>query len=319
MYLNLFTKQSQITTLIIAVMAVSTASLFIRFAQNEVPSLVIASFRLSIASLILGVFIIPSKWRELIRIVKNHSKLIFISRFLLAIHFACWITSLEYTSVISSVVLVTTTPIWVSIFSPIFLREKMTWQIGLGLFIALIGSVIITASQNCTIVSSNILCIMPNSSPLKNSLLGNGLAILGAFAAAGYVILGRQLRKDINLLPYVFLIYSVASLVLINFSLFSGYGFSGYSLNGYFWMVLLAIVPQLIGHSLLNWLLGFLPAIYVAISLLGEPVGSSVLAWFFLKESPTIIEALGAVLILTGILITILIRQTREDISVHQP
>jgi len=299
-------------------MAVSTASLFIRFAQNEVPSLVIASFRLSIASLILGVFIIPSKWRELKRIVNNHFKLIFISGFLLAIHFACWITSLEYTSVMSSVVLVTTTPIWVSIFSPILLREKMTWQIGLGLFIALIGSVIITASQDCTIVSSNILCVMPNSPPLKNSLMGNVLAILGAFAAAGYVILGRQLRKDINLIPYVFLIYSVASLVLIIFSLFSGFGFSGYSLNGYFWMVLLAIVPQLIGHSLLNWLLGFVPAIYIAISLLGEPVGSSVLAWFFLKESPTVLEILGAVLILGGILITTLIRQTRKDISVYQ-
>ena len=218
----------------------------------------------------------------------------------------------------SSVVLVTTTPIWVSIFSPILLREKMTWQIGLGLFIALIGSVIITASQDCTIVSSNILCVMPNSPPLKNSLMGNVLAILGAFAAAGYVILGRQLRKDINLIPYVFLIYSVASLVLIIFSLFSGFGFSGYSLNGYFWMVLLAIVPQLIGHSLLNWLLGFVPAIYIAISLLGEPVGSSVLAWFFLKESPTVLEILGAVLILGGILITTLIRQTRKDISVYQ-
>lgn len=311
-------KQSLIITLIIAIMAVSTASIFIRNAQNEVPSLVIASFRLSIASLILGVFVLPSKRNEITRIIKSHYLPLMISGFLLALHFACWITSLEYTSVMSSVVLVTTTPIWVSIFSPIFLQEKMTWQISLGLIIALIGSFIIILSQNCLIIGGKFLCDISNSSLTRNAIAGNILAVLGAFAAAGYVMLGRKLRKNINLFPYIFLVYSVASIVLISFSLFSGYGFSGYSKEGYFWMILLAIVPQLIGHSVLNWLLGFLPAVYVAISLLGEPVGSSILAWFFLKESPTIIEIFGAILILVGILITTFIRQTKDDFSVNQ-
>ena len=122
-------KQSQIITLLIAILAVSTASIFIRNAQDEVPSLVIASYRLSLASIILGVFVLPSRWIEIIGIIKKHYLPVLISGFLLAIHFACWITSLEYTSVMSSVVLVTTTPIWVSILSPVLLQEKMSWQI----------------------------------------------------------------------------------------------------------------------------------------------------------------------------------------------
>lgn len=314
----MISKQAKIVTLAIAIMAVSTASIFIRNAQDEAPSLVIASYRLSLASIILGVFVLPSKWNEIIGIIKTHYLPVMISGFLLAIHFACWITSLEYTSVMSSVVLVTTTPIWVSITSPVFLQEKMSWQIGLGLIVALLGSVIITVSQNCSIVNAQFICDILNSTFGKNAILGNVLAILGAFAAAGYVMIGRKLRKNMNLFPYIFLIYSVASIILISLSLFSGYGFNGYSRGVYFWMILLAIVPQLLGHSILNWLLGFLPAIYVAISLLGEPVGSSILAWFILKEIPTIIEIIGAILILTGILITTLIRQNQDDFSVHQ-
>lgn len=305
----MISKQAQIVTLVIAIISVSTASIFIRNAQNEVPSLVIASFRLSLASIILGVFVLPSKWIEIKGIIKTHYLPILISGFLLALHFSCWITSLEYTSVMSSVVLVTTTPIWVSMLSPLVLQEKMSWQIGLGLIVALLGSIIITVSQNCSIVNTQFICDISNSSPGKDAIMGNLLAILGAIAAAGYVMIGRKLRKRMNLFPYIFLIYSIASIILISLSLLSGYGFDGYSKGAYFWMILLAIVPQLLGHSILNWLLGFLPAIYVAISLLGEPAGSSILAWVFLRENPTIIEIIGALLILIGILLITLIQK----------
>jgi len=298
-------KQLYFVPLSGAVIAVSTAAIFIRNAQNDVPSMVIATFRLSIASFLLWLFVLPSRKKVLLGILKSNYWSLIISGLLLALHFACWITSLQHTSVMSSVVLVTTTPIWVAILSPIFLKEKMSFRIGMGLIIALAGSILITMGQNCDFVDQKILCSFDDLSFSSNIIIGNMLAIFGAFAAAGYVMIGRKLRKTVDFSSYILWVYSISSVVLLFFTVLFGYKLWGYSLKAYFFMMLLAIIPQLLGHSLLNWLLGFLPAIYVAISLLGEPIGSSLLAFIFLQESPTIIEIIGACIILAGILVTI--------------
>jgi drug/metabolite transporter (DMT)-like permease len=135
--------------------------------------------------------------------------------------------------------------------------------------------------------------------------MGDGFALLGAIAASGYLLVGRKMRKDQDLLSYIFPVYSTAGLILILLSLIFHESFFGYSLPIYFFLFLLALIPQLIGHTTFNWALKYLPASMVAITILGEPIGSTILAYFILGEGLTILKVFGGVLIFTGILITL--------------
>ncbi len=122
--------------------------------------------------------------------------------------------------------------------------------------------------------------------------------------AAGYILIGRSLRNKISLIPYIFLVYGMASLVLLVLLLFSNEQLFGYLPSTYLWLLLLALIPQLLGHSTFNWALRYLPASLVSVTLLGEPIGSTLLAYLILKESPTSLKVLGAVFILSGIFIS---------------
>lgn len=130
---------------------------------------------------------------------------------------------------------------------------------------------------------------------------GNFLALIGAFAVSGYLIIGRKLRIKMSLIPYIFLVYGMAALTLIMIMLASGNTPFGYSPKIYLLIFLLAAIPQLIGHSTFNWLLKHLPATFVAVTTLAEPVGSSILAFFILRETPTQFVLLGGCLLLIGI------------------
>ena len=291
--------------LFIAILAVSTASLFIRFAQSEVPSLVIAAYRLSLAAVFTAFFIRRKELHEIQALDRKKWKLIVFSGLLLGVHFAFWISSLKMTSVTSSVVLVTTTPIWVVLFSPILLKEKNNWKTGLGLAIAFIGSIIVIFNIVCLLSSQGVSCSLEKIFSEKNILAGNLFALVAAFAAAGYTMIGRKVRSFMSILPYTLVVYSIAAIELIIFSLIAGEHFGGYSIQSVFWLILLALIPQIIGHSTLNWTLGFLPASSVSIALLGEPVGSSLLAWVFLAEAPTCLELIGGMIVLLGVLFAI--------------
>jgi drug/metabolite transporter (DMT)-like permease len=119
--------------------------------------------------------------------------------------------------------------------------------------------------------------------------------------AAGYILIGRRLRQKLSLVGYIFVVYGIAALVLIIVMFAAGQKPFGYPSEAYLWMILIALVPQLLGHSSFNWALGYLSAAYVSISLLGEPIGSTILAYFLLDESPTALKIFGAILILVGI------------------
>ena len=291
--------------LFIAILAVSTASLFIRFAQSEVPSLVIAAYRLSLAAIFTAFFIRRKELHEIQTLDRKKWKLIVFSGLLLGVHFAFWISSLKMTSVTSSIVLVTTTPIWVVLFSPILLKEKNNWKTGLGLAIAFIGSIIVIFNIVCLLSSKGLSCSLEKIFSEKNILAGNLFALVAAFAAAGYTMIGRKVRSFMSILPYTLVVYSIAAIELIIFSLIAGEHFGGYSIQSVFWLILLALIPQIIGHSTLNWTLGFLPASSVSIALLGEPIGSSLLAWVFLAEAPTCLELIGGMIVLLGVLFAI--------------
>jgi drug/metabolite transporter (DMT)-like permease len=289
--------------LFLGIAAVSTASLFIRLAQEEAPSLVIAAGRLLIASLV----IVPFSWKnmrtELPRQPKSNILLLMLSGILLGLHFAAWITSLEYTSISSSVVIVTTAPLWVAIFSPIFLKEKITKWVILGLGVSLFGSTIVALNSACHFSSGQLVCEPIFSISSNRMVIGDILALFGAFFSAGYLMIGRRVRNAVSLSSYTATVYSVATIVLITMVIFSKDQIIHYSNQTYLWILALALIPQLIGHSSFNWALKYLSAAMVSIALLGEPIGTIILAYLILKESPTMLEIVGGALILTGIIV----------------
>lgn len=287
--------------LFLGILAVSTASIFIRFAQTEVPSSVIAAGRMSLATIVILPFAIKI-WNEVKPNVNGKTWLLLIlAGVFLGSHFATWITSLEYTTVASSVVFVTTAPLWVALLSPVFLKEKLTRWIAVGLIISLLGSFIVGLSNNCKNSIQGVSCSDINNMWSGRYFFGNLLALAGAFLSGGYIMVGRKVRNSLSLPIYTAVVYGVASIVLILLVVITGAKVTGFSPKSYLWIIALALIPQVIGHTSFNWALKYLSAAYVSIALLGEPVGTVILAALLLHEMPTTLEILGGILILIGI------------------
>jgi drug/metabolite transporter (DMT)-like permease len=290
--------------LIVAILAVSTASIFIRLAQEDAPSLAIAAWRLALASIVLAPFALTRYRGELVRISRRELMLGIASGLFLGLHFATWISSLEYTTVASSVVLVSTGPLWVALLSPFFLNERLSSGAFVGLALALVGGTIIALSGACT-WGQGLSCQSLSELMAGHSLRGDLLALAGAWAVTGYLIIGRRLRAKINLVPYIFVVYTAAAVSLVITDLILRVPLFGFQPITYLWLLLLALVPQLIGHSTYNWALRFLPAAIVAVTTLGEPIGSATLAYFILDETPTLAVIFGGALILAGIYLAV--------------
>jgi drug/metabolite transporter (DMT)-like permease len=270
----------------IGIIAISTASIFIKLC--DAPVLIIATYRMVLASLALMPFACHEKtWRGWER---SDLGWLFLSGLFLSFHFAFWIASLKYTSVASSVVLVTTHPIFVGLGGWLFLKERLGLNLIFGIALCVLGSGLIGYGD---------------MSLSKEALMGDGLALLGAITASGYLLVGRKMRKDRDLLSYIFPVYSTAGLTLILLALIFQKPFFGYSSSTYLFLFLLALIPQLMGHTTFNWALKYLPASLVAITILGEPIGSTLLAYLILGEGLTVWKVLGGILILTGFLIAL--------------
>jgi drug/metabolite transporter (DMT)-like permease len=296
--------------LALGVLAVSAASIFIKSAQDTgVPSLVIAAYRLTLAALVLIPFALWRYHAELDRLTRSDLAWAGLTGLFLGLHFATWITSLEYTSIASSSVLVTTTPIFVGLFSAVVWKEKLGGMMIGGLVLTTLGAGLVALADVCTVtaggpVTAGGLSCPPLSSFLAGrAFIGDLLALVGAIAFAGNILIGRRLRAKLSLVPYITLGYSAAALTLLVAVLVSGLSLFGYQPIAYVWMGLLALFPQLIGHSALNWALGYLSATYISIAVLGEPIGSTILAFFVFRQTPTLLKLLGGGLILLGILL----------------
>jgi drug/metabolite transporter (DMT)-like permease len=290
--------------LIVATLAVSTASIFIRFAQTGgAPSIVIAALRMTFATLLLTPVALLRHWDEIKRFTRTEILFGLLSGIFLAGHFATWITSLEYTSVASSVVFVGTGPLWVALLSPVLLKEHISRSSIFGLVLAVIGGAIIGLSDACT-WNNGLACPAFDDILQGRAMWGNFLALMGAWAVTGYLIIGRKLRVGTSLIPYIFLVYGMAAVILLVVMMLSGNSPIGHDPPVFLWIFLLAAIPQLIGHSTYNWALKYMSATLVAVTVLGEPVGSAILAYFILQETPAIMTIWGGILILTGIFIS---------------
>jgi len=272
------------SVLFMGIAAVSFGSIFVRLA--EAPPLVIAAYRLGLASLLIGPVALIRSGQELRTLSRRDLFYLVISGVFLALHFSLWIASLNYTTVASSVILVDMSPLFVGLFSHLLGMDRVTkWMLG-GILLSVVGSVAI-GYGDFTLGGG--------------ALWGDILALGGAVMVTGYLLVGRRLRQGLSLLPYISLTYSAAAAVTLLLCLFTRQRFTGYSSATYLMFILLALVPQLIGHSAFNWALGYLSAPLVSVAILGEPIGATILAYLILKEAPTLLKIVGGAMILSGI------------------
>lgn len=274
--------------LAVGIVAVSSSAILILYARAEgVPAVAIAALRLTFASLLLAPVAVSRSRQEWRQLARTDVALAVLSGVLLAFHFAFWISSLDYTSVMSSIVFVSTNPLFVALASLVLFRESLRRGTVFGMLIAAVGGALIGAADL--------------GQGGAESLQGDALALAGAVAVSGYLLLGRRLRRRLSLVGYIGLVYSTAAVVLLVLAAVMHTSVAGYTTPAYALILLLAVGPQLIGHSAYNWALKYVSATFVTITVLAEPIGATILAVPLLGQIPTPVKIAGGVLILIGI------------------
>jgi len=282
--------------LFISVVSVSFAAIFIVSISEDVSPLSISFYRLLFTFLLIcPIVLLRKNFRKELSGLSSSNLLIMVGiGIILALHFALWITSLDFTSVASSVILVTAHPVLVAPVAHYFLKEKLSLiNIG-GICLSLFGVVILVLGNY-------------DLGPLTiDSLQGNILAILGGVAAGLYILGGRKMRKTVSVVSYAFVVYAVGAIVLLIICFSFKASITNLSLRDYEIILLMAIVSGIFGHTLYNWSLGHIRASVASVVLLGEPIGSTLLAiampW--IQQIPSNYTIIGGFFILLGIYLT---------------
>lgn len=274
--------------LAVAIAGVSFASIFIRWSVSH--PLVKATYRMGFAALLLLPLVLVDGGRALRSVDRRDLLLLGGVGLVLALHFATWIASLDFTSVASSVILVNSHPLLVALLAALVLREPVSRRVGGAVALGFAGIVVLGLGGRGG----------------GQDLLGNGLAFAGGVMAALYLLAGRRLRQRIALIPYVFLVYGFSALFLLVMTVGSGTDLrpTGDASRELLLFLALAAVSTLLGHTLYNWALRYVQAPLVSTSLLGEPVGATLLALILLGEAPSSLEIAGGLLALAGIYLT---------------
>jgi drug/metabolite transporter (DMT)-like permease len=288
--------------LTLGILAVSTSAIWVRLAIETAGrrgagfSLVLAAARLSLASLLL----LPTGLQRLHQDTRlregtsTGSALSFAiaAGLFLALHFAAWITSLSYTSIAASTTLVTTNPLWVVLLSWVWFRETPTRRTAAGVAIALVGGILIGIGSG--------------DSGGSQPLLGNALALVGSWTVSFYLLVGREAqRRGLSVGGYSIVAYSTAALVLLPLPFAFGVGYTGYPPAVYGYMLLMALLPQLVGHTTINWAVRHVSPTWVTLVILFEPVAASILGYWIFGEVPTVQVWLGAAVLLLGVAIAV--------------
>jgi drug/metabolite transporter (DMT)-like permease len=269
----------------VGVVAVSTGAVLVRLAAGASP-LAVAAWRLVLASVVLVPIALA---RGTLRTLQRKDLALgVLSGAALAVHFVLWISSLGLTSVASSVLFVSTHPIFVGVGGALFLGERVSRSLAIGIAVTLAGGALVGFGD-----------LHPDS------WMGNLLALGGGLFAAVYFLIGRRLRPHVSLVDYTAITYGTAAALTLVACLVFRVRLVGFPPPTYLWLALLAIGPQLIGHSTFNWALRHLPAAKVSVLVLGEPVGAAFLAYLVFGETLTWLGALGATILLAGILISL--------------
>ena len=282
-------QRRHIFLLAVSVTAVSTSAVLIRAADDlGVPALAIAFYRCALASVVL----LPLLWvghRDELRALSPPSRWLLLgSGLALGCHFAAWVSSLSYTSIAASSVLVQTMPIWVALAGPL-IGEHTSRRGWAGIMIALLGTAGASSGGSFT-----------------NPVLGDALAIAGAIFAAIYVLIGRKVRQELSLVGYAGSVYAIAAAALGVAMLVAGTPFVGFPAEAWVLFAAMTAGPQFLGHTVFNHLLGEMKASVVSVALLAEPVGATLLGVLIYQERPGAQVVAGAIVVLVGVAVTVL-------------
>ena len=274
--------------LLVGMFAISTSAILIRHSNSE--PLIIGTYRQAFATLIFLPFLLKDKGKELF----SHSYRIFfemsLTGMLLGAHFTFFITSVKETSVAASVLLATCHVVYVAILGWIFFGEKLSKKAISGTIIALLGILVLFGGD-----------LLDNPGNFK----GNIFAFISGILAGLYYFNGRKLRKIISLPTYALVVYFFSFLTMYVMVLFQNLDYTNVPMSEIQLFLLMALVPTLLGHTMQNWALGYLPAYIVSISLLAEPVGSGILAWLFFQEIPSLGVIFGGLIVIFGLYVVI--------------
>lgn len=262
-------------------MAVSAAAIFIRLA--DAPAIAVSFWRCFLGVLVL----LPLAAARREKVPRGRTlRVALVAGVVLGAHFGFWISSLDYTSVAASVVLVTTQPVFVAIFAYLVFGERTSPMSLAGILVAISGTAVIAQDDSVGTAA----------------FLGNGLALAGAVMVAVYLLVGRSVRSGgVRVLPYVITVYSSASATLFVVALVSGTSLWGYSGETWFWLGCITLGPQIMGHTVFNWALRYVDTTIVAGTILAEPVVAALLAWLVLSEKPGLATLFGGGVILSGV------------------
>jgi drug/metabolite transporter (DMT)-like permease len=281
----------------VAVVAVSFSAILIRYAEGDYGAdfLSIAAGRMVLSVALLTPFALTVGRSELFGLARRDALLMVGIGAVLATHFSLWIASLELTSIASSVVLVTSHPVLVALVAHFGFKERLSTINAVGITAGLLGVVVLTRGD---------------AGEGTETLLGDLLAFLGGVAAGVYILAGRRTRQRVSLVVYAFLVYASCAMFLLIFVMVSMFVVPGadpklLTLPAPVWglFLLMALGPSILGHTVYNWALKHVPASVVSVSLLGEPVGSSILAFLIFAETPPELAIVGGAVILSGIVL----------------
>jgi drug/metabolite transporter (DMT)-like permease len=274
-------KISPSLLLIIAVFSVSVSAILIRFSIS--PPLIVALYRQLFCAVLFLPFAQRTSWPTLER---REIFLLILSGFFLALNFAAWITGLLYTSVARATLLVDLQPIWAAILASVFLKERLS---GKEIFAILF------------VTAGGILCISKEIFEASPSLIGDAFALIGGMAGAAYFLIGRSLRNKISWTHYMFVVYGISTAWLLVINLLLVHKFPVPQQHDLFLILLMAVIPGIMGHGLLNLSLRFFKTYMVNTALLGEPVLATILAFFFFHEIPEPHFYAGAAVVIVGL------------------
>jgi drug/metabolite transporter (DMT)-like permease len=279
--------------LVLALVGVSFGSIFVRLAAA--PALAVALWRMTLAAALVvpvaGILRRPG--------APSFGALLLAAAagVLLALHFATWISSLDYTSVARSVLLVNTAPVFVALIAWIIGRDVPAPRIWVAIALALAGVVVMGAE----------------GLDEPGAALGQALALAGAAAMAGYLVLAREAQRSLSYLSYVLTAYGSAAVCLWVAVAATGTVWHGFAAGTWVAIAAMALVSQVIGHGGYNWSLRHLQPAYVSLALTGEPVIAAALAWWLLGEPVSSGTAAGGALVLAAILLASRSRERRQE------
>lgn len=278
--------------------SVALSAIFVKLSTADAG--VIAFYRMLFTVLLLLPVFLMKHRHEVLKFTKKDWLFSSIAGIFLAFHFILWFESLNYTSVASSTVLVTLQPIFAFVGTYFFFKEKISMKTILSAVVAISGSVIISWGD---------------FQLSGDAFYGDMLALAGCALITAYLLFGQEVRKRLSLITYTFVLYSISTVTLFFYVLIKGEAFAPYSPSNWFWFFMLALIPNLLGHSLFNWAIKWVSTNVISIAILFEPVGAAILAYYIFHETLTVSQIVGGIIVISGILLYVVdVKKLREKL-----